>query len=140
MILLNRDRCFWKKTGWDVISVLGPDCDWLESSAAGTRLMGYPKGFAPEGGILSLVHPDDRDYWKSVVSEAIQNAGDFEMEYRIVWPDQSIHWIYVLGGCTQMAGGKTAMRFIIAPSTLLRCRCGMRAWCLRINATASPPR
>jgi diguanylate cyclase (GGDEF)-like protein/PAS domain S-box-containing protein len=43
----------------DVITVLEPDGTWRSSSAAGTRLLGYPRGFDPPGGVFSLVHPDD---------------------------------------------------------------------------------
>ena len=42
----------------DIIAVLYPDGDW-EASDAGTRHLGYPKGFDPEGGVFSLVHPED---------------------------------------------------------------------------------
>ncbi len=42
----------------DIIAILYPDGEW-EASDAGTRHLGYPKGFDPEGGIFSLVHPDD---------------------------------------------------------------------------------
>ncbi len=44
----------------DIIAVLHPDGDW-EASDQGTRLLGYPKGFDPPGGVMSLVHPDDLD-------------------------------------------------------------------------------
>lgn len=43
----------------DIITVLDPDGRWRSSSGAGTRLLGHPHGYNPEGGILSLVHPDD---------------------------------------------------------------------------------
>ncbi|HXW33885.1 MAG TPA: PAS domain S-box protein, partial [Acidimicrobiales bacterium] len=42
-----------------VISVVGRDGFWLESNDAGTRMLGYPRGFDPEGGIFSLLHEDD---------------------------------------------------------------------------------
>jgi PAS domain S-box-containing protein len=43
----------------DVITVLNADGSWRSSSPAGTRLLGYPPGYDPVGGVLSLVHPDD---------------------------------------------------------------------------------
>ena len=43
----------------DVITVLGADGTWRYSSPAGTRLLGYPPGHEPDGGIFSVVHPDD---------------------------------------------------------------------------------
>lgn len=43
----------------DILTVLEPDGTWRYTSPAGTRLLGYPRGFDPEGGVFSLVHPDD---------------------------------------------------------------------------------
>jgi diguanylate cyclase (GGDEF)-like protein/PAS domain S-box-containing protein len=42
----------------DIMAILEPDGTW-HASPAGTRILGYPIGWDPEGGILSLVHPDD---------------------------------------------------------------------------------
>lgn len=42
----------------DIVAVLHPDGSWF-ASPAGTRLLGHPPGFEPEGGLLSLLHPDD---------------------------------------------------------------------------------
>jgi len=57
-----------------VISVLGRDGTWLESSDAGTRLLGYPRGFDPEGGLLSLVHEDDRAGAQQALEEVISGT------------------------------------------------------------------
>ena len=58
--------------------------------------------------ILTLIHEEDRDYWLKTVDVAIRTASDFEMEYRIIWPDQSVHWIYVRGSATANAEGCAA--------------------------------
>ncbi len=42
----------------DIMAILEPGGHW-HASPAGTRILGYPIGWDPEGGILSLVHPDD---------------------------------------------------------------------------------
>lgn len=42
----------------DIITVLMPDGEW-HASPAGTRILGHPAGYEPEGGLLSLLHPDD---------------------------------------------------------------------------------
>ncbi len=44
----------------DIMAILEPDGTW-HASPAGTRILGYPIGWDPEGGIMSLVHPDDLD-------------------------------------------------------------------------------
>ena len=42
----------------DIIAVLYPNGHW-EASKQSTRLLGYPKDHVIEGGLYSLVHPDD---------------------------------------------------------------------------------
>lgn len=41
----------------DVLNVLEVDGTWRYTSPAGSQLLGYPRGFDPDGGIFSLVHP-----------------------------------------------------------------------------------
>jgi diguanylate cyclase (GGDEF)-like protein/PAS domain S-box-containing protein len=43
----------------DITTILEPDGTWRWSSAAGTRVLGYPEDFNLEGGVFSLLHPDD---------------------------------------------------------------------------------
>jgi SAM-dependent methyltransferase len=43
----------------DILTVLEVDGSWRYSSPAGTQLLGHQRGFDPEGGIFSLLHPDD---------------------------------------------------------------------------------
>jgi PAS domain S-box-containing protein len=46
---------------------------------------------------LAILHPDDREATSRAVSKSIQEGLDFECEYRIIWPDQSIHWAVGVG-------------------------------------------
>lgn len=55
----------------DIMAVLESDGGW-HASPAGTRILGYPMGYDPEGGLLSLVHPDDL----GVAADAIQEVLD----------------------------------------------------------------
>src|SRR5215471_18937881 len=41
-----------------------------------------------------LVHPDDRDKAEAVAQQAIETGGPTEGEWRVTWPDGSIHWIF----------------------------------------------
>jgi PAS domain S-box-containing protein len=41
----------------------------------------------------NLVHPDDRDKAEAVVQETIETGQPAEGEWRVRWPDGSIHWI-----------------------------------------------
>jgi signal transduction histidine kinase/ActR/RegA family two-component response regulator len=54
----------------------------------------------PEWGFaqfIGRVHPDDREPVKRHFEGALQGHGDWNFECRIIWPDQSIHWIAAHG-------------------------------------------
>jgi PAS domain S-box-containing protein len=44
---------------------------------------------------LSRIHPDDRAPTKDAVQQAIAGANDgvYDREFRVVWPDGSVHWV-----------------------------------------------
>ena len=46
---------------------------------------------------LENVHPEDREYLKSEISEAVKNASSYVVDYRIIHPDNSIHWLHEKG-------------------------------------------
>jgi PAS domain S-box-containing protein len=52
--------------------------------------MSYPR-------FLEILHPDDRDRTHQAVQTAIQQQQDYYIEYRCIWPDQSVHWIVARG-------------------------------------------
>jgi diguanylate cyclase (GGDEF)-like protein/PAS domain S-box-containing protein len=43
----------------DIITVVDPAGVVLYSSPSSFHVLGYPEGYEPDGGVLSLVHPDD---------------------------------------------------------------------------------
>jgi signal transduction histidine kinase/DNA-binding response OmpR family regulator len=45
--------------------------------------------------LLAAVHPDDRERRREVLERAIQTGRDYNIEYRISWPDGSQHWVDV---------------------------------------------
>jgi len=42
---------------------------------------------------LTFIHPDDRDALIQARQRAIQAGSEFRHDYRIIWPDGSIHWV-----------------------------------------------
>jgi PAS domain S-box-containing protein len=46
-----------------------------------------------------VIHPDDAAQAHAAVERALDPAGpgDFAMEYRVVWPDSSMHWVRAVG-------------------------------------------
>ncbi len=42
---------------------------------------------------LEVVHPEDRAMVTEKVNRAIAGRGSYDAEFRVVWPDESIHWV-----------------------------------------------
>jgi PAS domain S-box-containing protein len=54
---------------------------------------------------FETVHPDDRERTLERWERALRERGAYSSEYRVVWPDESVHWIMAVG------------RFVTDPST-----------------------
>ncbi len=80
----------------DIITVLEPDGSWRSSSAAGTRLLGYPEGLDPEGGVFSLLHPDDVELAAQTFAEVVEGcrADDSPVVFRVQSADGS-RWFHL---------------------------------------------
>ena len=59
------------------------------------QIFGYaPGAFRPGfAQFIERVHPEDRERFRTSMEEALAGKGDFALDYRIIWPDGSIHWI-----------------------------------------------
>jgi PAS domain S-box-containing protein len=57
---------------------------------------------------LQHVHPDDRALVERTVGNALQNGIPYHYEYRIHWPDGSLHWLEVNGLIAKDAQGRPA--------------------------------
>jgi PAS domain S-box-containing protein len=56
---------------------------------------------------LESVHPEDRELVNQSISRAVAQKLPYEQEYRIVWPDGSIHWMVVKSQLFDDESGKT---------------------------------
>jgi PAS domain S-box-containing protein len=69
-------------------------------------------GFAPGtfGGtfeeFIGRVHPNERAQAIAAIERAVRDGGPFSTEFRIVWPDGSIHWVAGEGQAFHDAGGR----------------------------------
>lgn len=43
---------------------------------------------------LLMIHPDDRARFTSAIEAAMAGTAPFSIEFRIVWPDGSVHWTH----------------------------------------------
>ena len=72
------------------------EVQWTKEEEA---LYGLPEG-AFEGkleGWSKAVHPDDLPAALEKLQSAIDTRTEVDMEFRIIWPDKSIHWILAKG-------------------------------------------
>jgi PAS domain S-box-containing protein len=46
---------------------------------------------------LDLIHPDDRPRIDQSVKNTLEQGVPYDIEYRVVWPDSSVHWIAAKG-------------------------------------------
>jgi PAS domain S-box-containing protein len=54
---------------------------------------------------IEHVHPDDREYVTQECQTSIAELKDWHVEFRVVWPDQTVHWI-ALHGSIYIRDGK----------------------------------
>jgi PAS domain-containing protein len=75
----------------------------LTCSAAFKRNFGIPpdQDFTYQQ-LIHAIHQQDRPRWHSAVDSAIQDSPEFELEYRIFWPDGTLHWNLIHGGPVQL--------------------------------------
>ncbi|MBW4610527.1 MAG: PAS domain S-box protein [Hassallia sp. WJT32-NPBG1] len=63
-----------------------------------TELFGLPAN-NPMGYdiFLSCLHPEDRDRTQQAIKHALKENVEYDTEYRVIWSDNSIHWIAAKG-------------------------------------------
>jgi PAS domain S-box-containing protein len=65
-----------------------------------------PGGFAgTQQAWKELLHPDDRPEVMKLVERAFETGAPIEGEWRVVWPDGSVHWLSGRGQVIRDAGG-----------------------------------
>ena len=60
--------------------------------------LGRPAGTAVTfESFIAMLHPDDMQRIRVAIETAVDVKGDYAEEYRVVWPDGSVHWIAASG-------------------------------------------
>lgn len=49
------------------------------------------------GSFIAIVHPQDRDFVERSTLRALEGGEDYDIEFRVIWPDNTIHWVAVKG-------------------------------------------
>ena len=63
------------------------------------RLHGMAPGTFGEtfDDFIAAIHPSDRDRVREQIATSIQEHTDRRLEYRVIWPDRSVHWLAAIG-------------------------------------------
>ena len=82
---------------WDIVQ------NKLTWDAQMYALYGLPKESQdePYSTWVNALHPDDRQSAEEALQLARQGKQDFHVQFRVIWPDQSIHWIQGAGSVEQ---------------------------------------
>lgn len=55
---------------------------------------------------ISHVHPEDREEINNQCQRALQEGDEFSVEYRTIWPDETIHWLWSKGSIYRNKEGR----------------------------------
>ncbi|OLP61939.1 hybrid sensor histidine kinase/response regulator [Xaviernesmea oryzae] len=55
--------------------------------------------------LLAAIHPHDRSLRNETLVRTLTHGDDYIIEYRVIWPDQSIHWAEVRGRLARASDG-----------------------------------
>jgi PAS domain S-box-containing protein len=84
-----------------------PESDSAVCSEVWFGLHGIPY---PPGGALSTadweksIHAEDRDRFRASLTEVLRGGGEYDSQFRIVWPDGAARWIRVRGQVSRKNG------------------------------------
>ncbi|WP_256657786.1 sensor domain-containing diguanylate cyclase [Pseudomonas sp. 2FG] len=86
---------------WDI------DTNHLYWSEAIYAMFGYQVGAVTPSYQLfcACVHPDDREHVRAGELRCIESGENHDEEYRVVWPDGSVHWLRETGNVVKDAQG-----------------------------------
>ncbi len=75
------------------------ETDELVWSERNEQLLGYPPGRAlyAYNDFQSRLHPEDATRLQSSIDACRQDGTDLRCEFRVIWPDGSIHWLSAFG-------------------------------------------
>ncbi len=100
---LRRSQLYAKIGSWDWNIQTGKI---LVSENSGP-LFGQPQGMteATYDSFLAVVYPDDREAVSNALQACVERGIDYNVEYRCLWPDDTLHWIQCSGDVVRAADG-----------------------------------
>lgn len=65
-----------------------------------------PEDPLPYADLLASIHPEDRPNVQRAVRRTVDEEEPYQAEYRITWPDGSLHWIHARGRLLKFDDGR----------------------------------
>jgi two-component system cell cycle sensor histidine kinase/response regulator CckA len=90
--------------------------DSVVFSRQAEALYGLPQGGLTSTAWFRIVHPDDLVDAVEAVQEAM-DEGVLDAEYRVIWPDGSVHWLHTRGRATETNGRPRRMVGVVVDAT-----------------------
>jgi len=69
---------------------------------------------------LEQISRDDRARIQEQIAEAMVRPGDYDGEYRVIWPDGSVHWLFLKGRAIYDNSGRPCLKGIAMDVTAHR--------------------
>lgn len=60
--------------------------------------------------LVASIHPQDRDRMVAAMEAAIRDGSDYDIEYRVIWPDGQVRWVHARGRADAIVPGGSAKR------------------------------
>lgn len=70
-------------------------------------LFGYKQGELETtyDNFVEAIHPDDREKVTSAVNDCVSDGTEYDIEHRVVWPDNTVRWLHEKGDVTRNEDG-----------------------------------
>ena len=85
------------------------------------RIFGFGQGEVKftHDSLLNSVHVEDRNKVADAIDACLKGEKEYDVEYRIVWPDASIHWLREAGDIL-LDGNKEPARMLVVVSDITK--------------------
>ena len=85
---IHKDKLYWSDNMWPIF--------------------GFEAEIADDAGekFTNALHPDDKQKVLDAVDVCVEGSGDYSIEYRVIWPDGSEHWLHDSGNIVRSKEGK----------------------------------
>lgn len=101
---LQRSQAFANIGSWDW-DIVKDKLYWSENM---WPIFGYEAGTEDDAGekFVNVLHPDDKQNVLDAVDVCVEKGSEYNIEYRVIWPDGSEHWVHDSGNIVRSKDGK----------------------------------